>query len=73
VLLCRCGDATLSLSVLAVVLVTGADPVVMPFVLASGLFLGGFLVRFLVLRPLSAQEKRATSAAGELLPALLRT
>jgi hypothetical protein len=57
VFFCRCVDATAALAVVVVLLVPlGASASLVPFALAGGLFLGGFLVRLAVLRPLSRRH-----------------
>jgi len=59
---CRVTDSVLSLTVVAVLLWSGASVTVVPFVLTAGSFLGGLAIRWLVLRPRSLSTGLTPSA-----------
>jgi hypothetical protein len=53
----RLGDSLLSLAGIAVVLLLGASPGWVPYVLAGGALLGGLAIRFLVLVPRARRDR----------------
>lgn len=62
IFLCRLVDAGIAMAALTALLAAGVSAAWMPFVLAAGLFLGGALVRAVVLAPLLTTARAARAA-----------